>query len=95
MAVYVMLSNLTDEGRKTIKNQPDRILEVNKEVEEMGGKILAQYAMLGPYDFITIIEAVDNITISKIAIELSSRGTLQTQTLSTMSIGDLIASWKQ
>jgi uncharacterized protein with GYD domain len=94
MAVYVMLSNLTDEGRKTIKNQPDRILEVNKEVEEMGGKILAQYAMLGPYDFITIIEAVGNTTISKIAFELGSRGTLQTVTFAAISVDDLIASWK-
>ncbi len=94
MAVYIMLSNLTDEGRKTIKNQPDRILEVNKEVEEMGGKILTQYAMLGPYDFISIIEAVDNITVSKIALELSSRGTLQTVTFAAISIDDIIASWQ-
>jgi uncharacterized protein with GYD domain len=94
MAVYIMLSNLTDEGRKTIKNQPDRILEVNREVEEMGGKILAQYAILGPYDFITIIEAAGNTAISKIAFELSSRGTLQTITFSAISIEDLIATWK-
>ncbi len=93
MAVYIMLSNLTDEGRKTIKNQPDRILEVNKEVEEMGGKILSQYAILGPYDFITIIEAVDNTSISKIALELSSRGTLQTMTFSAISVEDVISSW--
>ena len=58
MAVYVMLTTLTDEGRKTIKDNPDRIVEVNKEVEEMGGKILAQYAILGQYDFINIIETV-------------------------------------
>jgi uncharacterized protein with GYD domain len=93
MAVYIMLSNLTDEGRKTIKNQPDRILEVNKEVEEMGGKILAQYAMLGPYDFISIIETVGNTTISKIAFELGSRGTLQTVTFAAISVDDLIESW--
>ena len=93
MAVYIMLSNLTDEGRKTIKNQPDRILEVNEEVEEMGGKILSQYAILGPYDFITIIEAVDNTTISKIALELSSRGTLQTITFSAISVEEVISSW--
>ena len=76
MAVYVMLTTLTDEGRKTVKNNPERIKEVNKEVEEMGGKILAQYAILGPYDFINIIETVGNTTITKIALEISSRGTL-------------------
>ncbi|HEX78645.1 MAG TPA: GYD domain-containing protein [Dehalococcoidia bacterium] len=94
MAVYVMLTTLTDEGRKTIKTNPERILEVNKEVEEMGGKILAQYSILGPYDFINIIEAVGNTTITKIALELGSRGTLQTTTFAAISIDDLIKSWK-
>ncbi len=94
MAVYVMFSTLTDEGRKTIKNNPGRIKEVNKEVEEMGGKILAQYAVLGPYDFISIIETVGNTTIAKIALELGSRGTLQTMTMAAIPIDDLIASWK-
>ena len=94
MAVYVMLSKLTDEGRKTLKNKPSRILEVNKEVEEMGGKILAQYVMLGEYDFINIIETMGNTSISKIAFELSSRGTLQTTTYAAIKVEDLIASWK-
>jgi len=94
MAVYVMFSTLTDEGRKTIKNNPGRIKEVNKEVEEMGGKILAQYAVLGPYDFITIIETVGNTTITKIALELGSRGTLQTMTMAAIPIDDIIESWK-
>lgn len=89
-----MLSKLTDEGRKTLKNQPTRILEVNKEVEAMGGKILAQYVMLGEYDFINVIETVGNTTISKIAFELSSRGTLQTTTYAAISVEDLISSWK-
>lgn len=95
MAVYIMLTTLTDEGRKTLKQNPQRIKEVNKEVEDMGGKILAQYAILGPYDFINIIEAAGNTTISKIALELSSRGTLQTMTLAAISIDDLIFSWKK
>jgi len=94
MAVYVMFSNLTDEGRKTIKANPNRIKEVNKEVEEMGGKILAQYALLGQYDFISIIEAVGNTTITKIALELGARGTLQTMTLAAIPIDDLIKSYK-
>ncbi len=94
MAVYIMLTSLTDEGRKTIRTNPDRILEVNKEVEEMGGKILAQYAILGEYDFINIIEAVGNTTITKIALELGSRGTIQTTTFAAISIDDLIKSWK-
>ena len=89
MAIYVMLTSLTDEGRKTVKSNPKRLKEVNKEVEAMGVKILAQYALLGPYDFINILEAPDNKTISRVAIELGSRGTLQTMTMAAMSIDEL------
>jgi len=89
MAIYVMLTTLTDEGRKTVKSNPKRLKEVNKEVEAMGVKILAQYALLGPYDFINILEAPDNKTISKVAIELGSRGTLQTMTMAAMPVDEL------
>ena len=89
MAVYVMLTTLTDEGRKTVKESPKRLKEVNKEVEAMGAKILAQYALLGPYDFINILEAPDNKTISRVAMELGSRGTLQTLTMAAMTVDEL------
>ena len=89
MAIYVMLTTLTDEGRKTIKQSPQRIKEVNKEVEAMGVKILAQYGLLGPYDFVNILEAPDNKAIARVAIELGSRGTLQTMTMAAMSVDEL------
>jgi len=89
MAIYVMLTTLTDEGRRTIKENPERLKEVNKEVEAMGVKILTQYALLGPYDFINILEAPDNKAVAKVAIELGSRGTLQTITMAAMSVDEL------
>ncbi len=89
MAIYVMLTTLTDEGRKTIKGNPQRIKEVNKEVEAMGVKILAQYGLLGPYDFINILEAPDNKAIARVAIELGSRGTIQTMTMAAMPVDEL------
>jgi uncharacterized protein with GYD domain len=92
MAIYVMLTTLTEGGRKTIKQNPQRIKEVNKEVEAMGVKILAQYSLLGPYDFVNILEAPDNATISKVATELGSRGTLQTMTMTAMPLDEFIAS---
>lgn len=92
MAIYVMLTSLTDEGRKTIKTNPQRIKEVNKEVEAMGVKILAQYALLGQYDFINILEATDNKAITKVAIELGSRGTLQTLTMAALPLDEFISS---
>jgi len=94
MAIYIMLTTLTDEGRKTIKTNPKRIKEVNKEVEAMGVKILAQYAVLGQYDFLNVLEAPNNETVSKVAIELGSRGTLQTTTLAAMTLDDFINSLK-
>ncbi len=90
MAIYVMLTTLTDEGRKTLKQNPQRIKEVNKEVESMGVKILAQYSVLGPYDFLNILEAPNNKVMAKVAIELGSRGTLQTMTMAAMTIDELI-----
>ena len=95
MPIYVMLTTLTDEGRKTIKLNPERIKEVNREVESMGVKILAQYALLGPYDFVNILDAPDEKTITKIAIELGSRGTVQTLTMTAMPIDDLINALKK
>jgi len=90
MPTYIMLTTLTDEGRKTIKANPQRIKEVNREVENMGVKIIAQYALLGQYDFLNILEAPNNETISKLAIELGSRGTLQTNTLAAIDLDNFI-----
>lgn len=90
MALYIMMTNLTDEGRKTVKTNPQRIKEVNKEVEAMGVKILAQYVALGQFDFFNILEAPDNETIARVATELGSRGTVQTSTLAAMTLDDFI-----
>jgi len=95
MAIYVMLTTLTDEGRKTIKEKPERIKEVNKEVEAMGAKVIAQYALLGPYDFVNILDAPSNEAISKIAVELGSRGTLGTMTMAALSIDQFVATLKK
>jgi uncharacterized protein with GYD domain len=95
MAVYVMLTTLTDEGRKTIKQKPERIKEVNKEVEGMGVKILCQYALMGGYDFVNILEAPDNLTVARVAVNLGSRGTLQTMTLAAIPVDDFIKGLKK
>ena len=86
MGKYIMLSTLTDEGRKTIKMRPERIKEVNKEIEGMGVKVLEQYAVLGPYDFVNIVEAPNNEIISRVSIELGSRGTIKIMTLAAIPI---------
>lgn len=95
MAHYVMMTTLTDEGRKTIKDNPERIVEVNQEVEKMGVTIVAQYSIFGPYDFINILDAPNNHVMARVATELSSRGTLQTMTMAAMSIEEFIESLKK
>jgi uncharacterized protein with GYD domain len=85
-----MMSTLTDEGRKTVKANPQRIKEVNREVEQMGIKVLAQYVVLGQYDFINILEAPNNEVVAKLALELGSRGTLSTNTLAALTLDDFI-----
>lgn len=77
MGVYIILSNLTEEGRKTIKKSPQRILEVNDELKRMGIKVGEQYALLGHYDFLSIIEADDPEQVMKMTVELGARGTVQ------------------
>lgn len=81
MPTYVMLTNLTPDGVKTLKSNPGRVGEVNKEVEALGAKVLDQYAVLGRFDFVTVVEAPDPETMAKVSVELGSRGTMTSETL--------------
>lgn len=90
MATYIMMSTLTDEGRKTLKERPERLKEVNKEVESMGAKVVSQFAVLGGYDFINIIDAPTNEVMSRLSMELGSRGTIKITTYPAMEIGAFV-----
>jgi len=95
MPVYLMLNSLTDAGRKAIQDDPEKLREINKEVEYMGVKILDQYALLGQYDFVNILEASSNEIMAKLAIRLSAKGTFQTLTLAAISIEALMETLKE
>jgi uncharacterized protein with GYD domain len=92
MPTYVMLSTLTPEGVQTIKNNPQRIREVNKEIEQLGATVKAQWAVLGQYDFVNIVEAPDEQTIAKVSLELGSRGTARYESLVAIPVDDFISS---
>jgi uncharacterized protein with GYD domain len=94
MPTYIMLSRLTDQGAETIKENPGRIQAVAKELEQFGVKVLAQYAVLGPFDFVNVIEAPDNMTVARVSAELSARGTVRIQTLPAAPIGEFVAKFK-
>jgi uncharacterized protein with GYD domain len=88
---YIMLSTLTSEGTQTVKNNPQRIREVNREVEQLGAEVKAQWATLGSFDFVNVIEAPDDKTMARISLELGSRGTGRYETLIAIPIDDFIA----
>ncbi|HSJ17859.1 MAG TPA: GYD domain-containing protein [Solirubrobacterales bacterium] len=92
MPTFVMLTNLTADGVKTLKDNPARVQEVNKEVEQLGVKVLNQWATLGQFDFITVIEAPDEATMAKVSVELGSRGTMTSQTLPAIPAEDFAGS---
>jgi len=91
LATYILLSTLTDEGRKTVKDKPSRIQEVNKEIEAMGAKVVGQWAVLGPYDFVNVVEAPNNETVARISVELGARGTIQIMTLPAIPVEEFQA----
>jgi uncharacterized protein with GYD domain len=87
---FVILSRLTDEGAETLKEKPERIKEVNQELEKMGIKVLEQYAVFGEYDFVNIVEAESNAAVMKAMVELASRGTIRTVTMPAIPVDELI-----
>ena len=91
MPTYVMLTTLTPEGVQTLKNNPARINEVNREVEQLGASVKAQWAVLGQYDFVNVVEAPDENTMARVSLELGSRGTVHYETLAAIPIDDFIA----
>jgi uncharacterized protein with GYD domain len=94
MPTYILLSTLTDEGAETLKYKPERLKKVNEELKALGAEVKEQYATLGPYDFVNIVEAPDNATIARVSIELSSRGSVRILTLPAVPIDDFIESLK-
>ena len=95
MAYYLQLVNLTDEGRKNFEENPEWIREVNKDIELMGAKILTQYALLGQFDFVNIIEAPSDEVAAKVSIKLSAKGTIQPTTLAAIPLDTLIDTLKK
>jgi uncharacterized protein with GYD domain len=91
MPKYLMLSTLSEQGLQTLRANPERVQEVNKDVEEMGAKVVHQWFVLGPYDFVNIIEAPDASTIARISVALGARGSVHTQSYEMLEVDDLLS----
>jgi uncharacterized protein with GYD domain len=88
MPTYIMLTRLTPDGVKTVKDNPARVQEVNREVEQLGIKVLNQWATLGAYDFVSVVEAPDEMAMAKLSVEMGSRGTVQNETMTAIAVED-------
>ena len=92
MATFIMLTRLTADGVKTLKDNPARVQEVNKEVEQLGVKVVNQWATLGEYDFVSVVEAPDVTTMAKLSVEMGSRGTTTNETLTAIPVDEFVGS---
>jgi uncharacterized protein with GYD domain len=90
MPTYILLSSLTTEGLQTLRSNPNRLREVNRDVEELGAKVVHQWAVLGPFDFVNVVEAPDDATIAKVSIALGARGSAKIQSLAALSVDELL-----
>jgi len=90
MQTYILLSNLTAQGVQTLKSNPARLREVNNDVEELGARVLHQWATLGPFDFVNVVEAPDAATIARVSVALGARGSAQLQTLTALTIDEFL-----
>jgi uncharacterized protein with GYD domain len=90
MPIFILLSTLTQQGVQTLKSNPERLREVNKDVEELGCKVLHQWATLGEFDFVNIVEAPDIAAIAKVSVALSARGSTKIATLPALDVDDFL-----
>lgn len=91
MPTYIMLTTLSPEGVQTIKNNPARIKEVNREIEQLGATVKAQWATLGEFDFVNVVEAPDTETVARVSVALAARGSTRVHTLPALTIDDFVA----
>ena len=90
MPIYVLLSRLSQQGVSTLKSNPDRLREVNRDVEELGAKVLHQWATLGEFDFVNVVEAPDIATVAKVSVALGARGSTKIETLPALEVEDFL-----
>ena len=94
MPTYLMLTTLTEKGVQTLKSNPARLREVNRDVEELGARVLHPWASLGEYDFVNIVEAPDDLTVAKVSIAIGARGSAKLESLPLVSVDELLSSFE-
>ena len=90
MPIFILLSTLTQQGVQTLKSNPERLRQVNQDLEELGCKVLHQWATLGEFDFVNVVEAPDIATVAKVSVQISSRGSARIETLPALDVDDFL-----
>ena len=90
MPTYILLSTLSTQGVQTLKSNPDRLREVNRDVEELGARVVHQWATLGEVDFVNVVEAPDEATIARVSVALGARGSTRIRTLPALTIDEFL-----
>ena len=91
MPMFILLTTLTQQGIQTLKSNPERLRQVNQDVEELGCRVLHQWATLGEFDFVNIVEAPDDLTIAKVSVALGARGSAKLESLPLIPVDELLA----
>ena len=92
MPVFILLSTLTQQGIQTLKSNPERLRQVNQDIEELGARVLHQWATLGEYDFVNVVEAPDTATVARVSVALGARGSTRISTLPALTIDEFVDS---
>ena len=90
MPIYILLSRLSQQGVATLRSNPERLREVNHDVEELGARVLHQWATLGEFDFVNVVEAPDTATVARVSVELAARGSTRIETLPALTIDEVL-----
>jgi uncharacterized protein with GYD domain len=91
MPIYILLSKLTRQGVQTLRSNPERLRSVNRDVEELGARVLHQWATLGAFDFVNVVEAPDIATIARVSVALGARGSVRIETLPALEIEEFLS----
>jgi uncharacterized protein with GYD domain len=87
--IYITLIKWTDQGRKVASSLPDRVAQVEKRVEGLGGKQIGNWLTMGRFDQIAVVEAPDDETAAKMLMIVAERGNASTETLRAFTMDEV------
>ena len=81
MATYIVLSNFTEQGIRTVRETTNRADAVRETARKFGVTVKDIYWTLGGYDVVTVFEAADETSITALCLAIGQAGNIRTQML--------------